>query len=279
MRIHNCYIGIEGYTHLPKFSKLVLEHHLDNFCEEQLKLYAEINLPLLKKLSHFSPSELFEIVKESMVEFLEYLSKNKTKELIEVPLQRWRNDELGVIGKFEIMAEDINLVNYVRGKVFRKFIPYYTDDTIAAIELIDEIDGFLMVSNIVSTNNYITMLGEELVKHERNLVEAQRIAHIGSFERDLVNDSLHNSQEFYRIFDIKKDVQYDKFLQFVHPDDRDRVSEAVEQALLTGSYECEYRFVKDKKLKHIWSKEWLVLMRMENLLNFLEPYRILPRES
>ncbi len=62
-----------------------------------------------------------------------------------------------------------------------------------------------------------------LRKSKAGLAEAQRIAHVGSWELDLLTDELDWSPEIYRIFEIDPaqcPASYDAFLAMVHSDDR-----------------------------------------------------------
>lgn len=64
---------------------------------------------------------------------------------------------------------------------------------------------------------------------EARLAEAQRLAHVGSWELDIVHNKLQWSDEIYRIFEIDPDqfqASYEAFLKAVHPDDRDLVNRA-----------------------------------------------------
>jgi PAS domain S-box-containing protein len=73
-----------------------------------------------------------------------------------------------------------------------------------------------------------------LRKVRDSLSEAQRIARLGNWDWDIVNNRLHWSDEIYRIFGLKPqefEATYEAFLRSVHPDDRRQVQEAVESAL------------------------------------------------
>jgi diguanylate cyclase (GGDEF)-like protein/PAS domain S-box-containing protein len=63
---------------------------------------------------------------------------------------------------------------------------------------------------------------------QRQLAEAQQIAHVGSFEHDLVTGVRTRSAEFFRILGIKAafDAGDDFLISMVHPDDRDVVRDA-----------------------------------------------------
>lgn len=69
---------------------------------------------------------------------------------------------------------------------------------------------------------------------ERNLNEAQRIAHIGSWELGLVNNHLTWSAETYRIFEAdpaRVVASYEAFLDKIHPEDREAVNRAYMESL------------------------------------------------
>ena len=75
---------------------------------------------------------------------------------------------------------------------------------------------------------------EALRRSEASLANAQRIAHIGSWEWGIVAGDLHWSDEIYRIFGLKPQefgATYEAFLDTIHPDDRTAVDEAVNTAL------------------------------------------------
>lgn len=76
------------------------------------------------------------------------------------------------------------------------------------------------------------------VRHLRLLQEAQRIARIGSWERDLKTNQLWWSDECYRLFDFAPGSvhpTYNLFLQQVHPEDRENVREAIADSLVDSS--------------------------------------------
>ena len=90
---------------------------------------------------------------------------------------------------------------------------------------------------------------ESLRKSEEMLNRAQEIAHLGSWELDLLNNRLSWSDEVYRIFGLQPQefgATYEAFLDAVHPDDRAAVDAAYSGSLRDGrySYEIEHRVVR-----------------------------------
>jgi diguanylate cyclase (GGDEF)-like protein/PAS domain S-box-containing protein len=73
-----------------------------------------------------------------------------------------------------------------------------------------------------------------LRQSEARLNQAQRSAHVGNWELDLLSNKLYWSDEIYRIFEIdpaKFGASYDAFLNAIHPNDRDRVNQAYADSL------------------------------------------------
>jgi two-component system, cell cycle sensor histidine kinase and response regulator CckA len=90
---------------------------------------------------------------------------------------------------------------------------------------------------------------EALQESGERLKRSQQIAHLGSWELDLVNNHLTWSDETYRIFGLQPqefDATYKAFLDAVHPDDRAAVDTAYSGSLREGkdAYEIEHRIIK-----------------------------------
>jgi PAS domain S-box-containing protein len=90
---------------------------------------------------------------------------------------------------------------------------------------------------------------EKLLKSEMTLLQAQRIAGLGYWDRNLKTDEVHWSDEIYRIFGLKPGEfrqTYEAFLKCVHPDDRPSVIEAVKATLRDprDKIDMEYRIVR-----------------------------------
>jgi PAS domain S-box-containing protein len=86
-----------------------------------------------------------------------------------------------------------------------------------------------------------------LQRSEARLAEAQRMAHLGNWDWDIVKNNLWWSDEIYCIFGLNPQefaATYEAFLPYVHPDDREFVKESVNQALYEHKpYSIDHRVV------------------------------------
>ncbi|MCW3080336.1 MAG: domain S-box protein [Segetibacter sp.] len=242
------------FKHLPGLGRFILENHLDEFSREQLDWCYEFSLPLLRLFSNLNNEQVFEITKKSSTDLLLVLISNKAKEHLDEALAKWANNKHEMIGRFDVVAEDITLLNHIRQKGLKKWILKYTANPEEIIALNNEIDDYTFANNTLSTNTYINILTERLERKSNQLLEAQGIAQVGSFEWNFVETSRDNSPEMRKIFETEKPQSYEEMLEHVHPEDKEKVIKTLQQSLVNGSYSCEFRYLVNNKEKVLWTK-------------------------
>ncbi|KAF0144299.1 MAG: two-component hybrid sensor and regulator [Nitrospirae bacterium] len=88
---------------------------------------------------------------------------------------------------------------------------------------------------------------DALKKSEASLREAQKIASLGNWDWDIVKNELFWSDEIFRIFGVVPQefgASDEAFRKTIHPDDRDFVQKAVNEALYEGkSFSIDHRIV------------------------------------
>ncbi|HXZ25418.1 MAG TPA: PAS domain-containing protein, partial [Nitrospiria bacterium] len=93
-----------------------------------------------------------------------------------------------------------------------------------------------------------TDLQQQLEDSERRFAKAQRVAHFGTWERVLDTGAIRWSDEFFRIIGYDPQAfapSMDKLMHCIHPDDRQRVHQAIEAMLSDGKpYDIQYRIVR-----------------------------------
>lgn len=105
----------------------------------------------------------------------------------------------------------------------------------------DELVGFGKVTGDLTAERTAR---EELARRERQLEEAQEIAHLGSWEYDRESGQLLWSDELFRTFGLSRSepIHYERYLELLHPEDRAEVRQKVEASLERGEpYVHEHR--------------------------------------
>ena len=95
----------------------------------------------------------------------------------------------------------------------------------------------------------------ELKQRELELIEAQHIALIGSWEWDIARNKTSWSTALYSIYGIRQEdlvPSNEGYLSLVHPDDRERVSGEIAKVLQDGQGSaCDHRIIRpDKSVRH-----------------------------
>ncbi len=119
------------------------------------------------------------------------------------------------------------------------------------------IDGNEQVVGIIGLHRDITLRKESeqrLRQSEANLAAAQRLAHVGSIELDLVNvddpekNPVRWSDEVFRIFGYdpgKEEPSRRAFFRLVHPDERNEVRKILDLAVREARpYDIDFRIIR-----------------------------------
>ncbi len=378
--------SLNDLQQLPAYANYLVTERLDDYVKKQLHYSFEIDIPLLKFFLQLSGEQRYTLSWQSSKELLIYLSKNQAAAQIEASLHQWKINQLPVVDRDSIAAEDITLINYVRKKSMMDFITDYTNDTTTIIALINEIDFFIIQSITAATNLYINLFRERLEEHshfiqkvaetipgavyvfdataykgiysnnkltdvigydhadlnalgeaaipslihpddqaglhqqqavlksvkdgevlvskyrikkkdgdfkwlanyesvfkrkedgavwqtigitldidkqekaveelhrrEQQLSEAQDIAQLGNFYWDFENKGSTGSPKTLEILEITREGFAD-FTATVHPDDKEKVTQAITKAFTTGDFNCEYRIKSQTGNKMIWAR-------------------------
>jgi PAS domain S-box-containing protein len=116
--------------------------------------------------------------------------------------------------------------------------------------------GFVEVSRDITEHKRI---GDRLRHTQEQLEEAEQLAQLGSWERDLIEDRVWWSDELYRIFGLapnQSPPSYQGLLDRIHPDDRGLLDRTVERTLADrGSFRMRIRILRpDKRVRVLQSR-------------------------
>ncbi len=117
--------------------------------------------------------------------------------------------------------------------------PIAERSTTEIVQILEGLLGSVAVALLVLG----AVLAERVGAEERfagaltNLNEAQKLAHIGSWDWDIERNQVTWSDELFRIYGLEpqaSEVTFESYLERIHPDDRDLVRENVEKAYAGG---------------------------------------------
>ena len=135
------------------------------------------------------------------------------------------------------------------------FAPPLFEFRIDLPEDIERIAVFLTTAVVVTALTTRRKRAEEaLAESNARLEEAQRLAHVGWWERDLNTDRITVSDEVVRILGARP---IGRWMNLIHPEDRSRAAEAATAAIRPGGprYDVEYRVVRsDGSLRVVLSQ-------------------------
>src|ERR1700741_1367049 len=81
------------------------------------------------------------------------------------------------------------------------------------------------------------LLARDLEESKARLEEAQRVAHIGHYEWNIIANGVTWSAELYRIYGLTPQegpIDMTMVREMIHPDDRERVFSSAEEAIRSG---------------------------------------------
>ena len=247
---------------LPDYASYLLKDRLNDFVKNLYQISLGLNIPLLKYFAGMHEQEIIRLSTDGNIRLLTAIKNNTISEYIEESKDNWLRNQLPIITKTDVIADDIGLINYARKKAFRELLPDYTSNAHERLKIIDEIDRFTLTLESSLYKTYLSIQQEklqgtnsQLKKREDELLEAQDLGKIGSFEWDLTgNNKSSYTPEVFKIFEFEQTSDLETFLNDVHPDDRLKLKGAMEKAFHDGSYECEYRYSRNNNDKVLYSR-------------------------
>jgi PAS domain S-box-containing protein len=169
-----------------------------------------------------------------------------TKPTVELALQRVHPDDAALVKQtIDRASQDGKDFDYECRLVMPDGSVKYVH--VVAHALSDESRGIEFVGAVTDATGR-KQAEEALRRSERNLAEAQRLTHTGSWAwRVAGRDALHLSEEWYRIYGFdpeKGPPAFEERLQRTHPEDRAKWQGAIDRAIAEKSdYEVEFRIL------------------------------------
>jgi PAS domain S-box-containing protein len=113
---------------------------------------------------------------------------------------------------------------------------------------------------------------KSLKEKEESLDEAQQMAYLGNWERNLVTGEVYWSDEMYRIYERNPQepvTNFAEFFNYAHPDDRDYLINGIKAALNGKPFSIDHRVILANGDEHTVHSKGEVILDKEN-----DPVRI-----
>ena len=116
--------------------------------------------------------------------------------------------------------------------------------------------GFVELSRDITQHKHID---DQLRRNQEQLADAEQLAQLGSWERDVTEDRVWWSDELYRIFGLAPEQSppsYQALLERIHPDDRAHLDYTIQRAVAErGSFRMQIRIMRgDKRVRVLQSR-------------------------
>lgn len=249
------------FRHLPEFSAFILHNAFDEFTHELLRLYNDFDIPIFRYFKNMDPEQRKAIASASAREMLTRIASNQVGEYIGKIISNWLSNQFPMFTREQVDSQDIILVNFAMAKALRGFIPQYTSNLDVFANIVEEIDRFIIVFNSEVFASYMQLQKDEINKmnaalqtREKQLLEAQEIGQVGSFEWDFAAGKSSCTPQMYKIFETGDLNDLASVLRCIHPEDQERVVKTIRKALEDGDYVCDCRYIRHNKEKVIHSK-------------------------
>jgi PAS domain S-box-containing protein len=133
--------------------------------------------------------------------------------------------------------------------------------------------GSELEERVRSRTEELSYAYEQLAGRERQLAEAQGLAHIGSWEWDIPTNTVTWTDELFRLFGLQPqsvEVDYESFLERVHPDDQEFVAGIVEQARRDGMpFGFDHRIVRGGNIGWLQARGWVIVDESGNAVKMV----------
>jgi PAS domain S-box-containing protein len=220
------------FTLLPEYASYLIENKLEQYVREQIRLSRELDLPVLKYLNNLSEDELVAFSKVRSRIFLEYFADNRASDLIEDSTKQWLADQLPQnIGRYQLSAADLTLISYIRKQSLLKFLPDYLDDLTQIIQLIQEVDQYILKSESIAFETYMNLVDEK-INEQLHFIE--KIAETSPgivYVYDLLEGKqIYSNGKMKDLLGFSK-TDYEKinWRDLLHPEDVERTMENLKQ--------------------------------------------------
>lgn len=258
--------------YLPGLAQYILGQKLEEFIRLQIHISTkEVQIPLLQFFTDLSEEQLYSLSKQGAIKLLDALAANNTPAYINESIEQWQTNQLPMISKNDIVAEDITYITYVRKKAFLYFIPDYCTTTEQILETVKELDFFLMELETALANTHISLLKSKISEHAHFIEKITNTSPGIIYVYDVINDrevyANRSTADFLGYTPEEITGMGSNFVPgHIHPDDMPLLKQYEKEFASTKDGEIRsfsYRF-KTKNQQYRWLRTFETVFRRNN---------------
>jgi PAS domain S-box-containing protein len=144
-------------------------------------------------------------------------------------------DESVGINTVKLGAQDFLIKGKLNSKVLNRSINY-------------SIERYKLLQSLAENAEMLEEKTAALLNEKQKLAQAQKLAHIGSWEWNIKENLFSCSEELYRIFKLaetESGITYEQFIDFNHPEDRQNFESEISRSVsLQQSFEFSHRIIR-----------------------------------
>jgi PAS domain S-box-containing protein len=253
-----------NFAHLPAYAQYLLTHKLDELVDRYREISREAGLQLLKKLDGIPAEQQREVVSALIKELLANLSENQAQKQIDNILNSWKENQLPFLNKYDVGAEDIARLSFIRKRSFLHFLAEYAVDSTQMLQVIEELDSFLLHYDLAANEIYINLMQSKIDDHihlinkvNNTLPGAVYIFDLTEYKNIYANEKLEQVIGYTQ--GELNDLGLNAATQLTHPDDMETMKKHISfmKEVPDGNiYSYKYRIrLKDGRFKWIRNYE------------------------
>jgi PAS domain S-box-containing protein len=166
------------------------------------------------------------------------------REIPIIVLTGLEDESLG-ISTVKLGAQDFLIKGKLSAKTLRRSINY-------------SIERYKLLKSLAENAKMLAEKTADLLSEKQKLAQAQKLAHIGSWEWNIKTNNFSCSEEMLRILkvDESEKLSYEAFLDFVHKEDKQYVIGEIKKAIKRGrSFDFFHRVVcRDHSVRYLHAK-------------------------
>ncbi|WP_345256280.1 PAS domain-containing sensor histidine kinase [Flaviaesturariibacter amylovorans] len=255
--------------HLSGYATYLLTHKLGEVALLQWQFAQEEHLPLLGQLAHLPPEQQKALLRSHVAELLQHLSDNTASEWTRHNLAQWLSNGFP-FERHQVAAEDIVKTGYIRKKSLLHFLPEYCVESTQALQIVGEIDRFLLQHQTAVMEAFTRLLQQQLEerslyieKINTTLPGALYIFNVRTFRNEHANENFAAVMGYTR--EELNALGADAIARLVHPDDQGQVRRSIEALAQAsdGAIHCYQYRLCGKDGQYRWFRNYESVFRRD----------------